>query len=136
MSHSFYFFILQASLIESIQKKIDELKLQEQEIGEEIKLNEDLGKKVRGLVERKANQTEFSKYELFIGELNKIVALLLSLTQRLHRYEQMLQDLDMSEEEDKLKRVGLYFIMSIISSYKPFLFIKQQAALPSWSNET
>ena len=97
--------ILQASLIESIQKKIDELKLQEQEIGEEIKLNEDLGKKVRGLVERKANQTEFSKYELFIGELNKIVALLLSLTQRLHRYEQMLQDLDMSEEEDKVKRV-------------------------------
>ena len=136
MSHSFYFFILQASLIESIQKKIDELKLQEQEIGEEIKLNEDLGKKVRGLVERKANQTEFSKYELFIGELNKIVALLLSLTQRLHRYEQMLQDLDMSEEEDKLKRVGLHSVMSIISSYKPFLFIKQQAALPSWSSET
>jgi len=96
-----------ASLIESIQKKIDELKLQEQEIGEEIKLNEDLGKKVRGLVERKANQTEFSKYELFIGELNKIVALLLSLTQRLHRYEQMLQDLDMSEEEDKVKREAL-----------------------------
>eukprot|EP00795_Rhopilema_esculentum_P000342 gene342-10002_t len=93
-----------ATLVESMRKKIEELKLQEQEIAEEIKLNEDLGKHVRGLVEKKATQTEFSKYELFIRELNKIVALLLSLTQRLHRYEQMLQDLDMSEEEDKEKR--------------------------------
>ncbi len=89
-----------------MQKKIEELKCQEKEIGDEIKVNEDLGKKVKHMVETKAMQSEFSKYELFIGELNKIVALLLSLTQRLHRYEQMLQDLDMSEEEDKEKRVS------------------------------
>ena len=95
-----------------MRKKIEELKLQEQEIAEEIKTNEGLGKRVQGLVERKATQTEFSKYELFIGELNKIVSLLLSLTQRLHRYEQMLQDLDMSEEEDKQKRVSDVSILS------------------------
>lgn len=89
-----------------MRKKIEELKLQEQEIAEEITSNEDLGKRVRRLIEMKATQTEFSKYELFIGELNKIVALLLSLTQRLHRYEQMLQDFDMSEDEDKQKRVS------------------------------
>lgn len=94
-------------LIESMREKINELREQEQEISEEIKINEELGKKVLGMVETKATQSEFSKYELFIGELNKIVALLLSLTQRLHRYEMMLQDLDMSNESDKLKKDGL-----------------------------
>ena len=61
-----------------MREKINELREQEQEISEEIKMNEELGKKVLGMVETKATQSEFSKYELFIGELNKIVALLLS----------------------------------------------------------
>lgn len=99
------FLQLQSKLIESMREKISELREQEQEIADEIKGNEELGKKVLGMVETKATQSEFSKYELFIGELNKIVALLLSLTQRLHRYEMNLQDLDMSNESDKLKKV-------------------------------
>ena len=90
-----------------MREKINELRDQEQEIADEIKMNEELGKKVKGMVESKATQSEFSKYELFIGELNKIVALLLSLTQRLHRYEMMLQDLDMTNESDKIKKVRL-----------------------------
>lgn len=88
-----------------MREKINELRDQEQEISDEIRLNEELGKKVLSMVEAKATQSEFSKFELFIGELNKIVALLLSLTQRLHRYELMLQDLDMSDENDKAKKV-------------------------------
>lgn len=91
-------------LIGSMREKINELRDQEQEISDEIRLNEELGKKVLSMVEAKATQSEFSKFELFIGELNKIVALLLSLTQRLHRYELMLQDLDMSDENDKAKK--------------------------------
>ena len=71
-------------------------------------MNEELGKKVLNMVKVKATQTEFSKFELFIGELNKIVALLLSLTQRLHRYELMLQDLDMANEADKAKKVSCF----------------------------
>lgn len=100
-----YLFVIQTKLVESMREKINELRDQEQEIGEEIRVNEDLGKKVRNMVESKATQSEFSKFELFIGELNKIVALLLSLTQRLHRYESMLQDLDMSNEADRAKKV-------------------------------
>lgn len=96
---------MQTKLVESMREKINELRDQEQEVGEEIRVNEDLGKKVRNMVESKATQSEFSKFELFIGELNKIVALLLSLTQRLHRYESMLQDLDMSNEADRAKKV-------------------------------
>ena len=91
-----------------MREKISELRDQEQEIADEIKMNEELGKKVLNMVNVKATQTEFSKFELFIGELNKIVALLLSLTQRLHRYELMLQDLDMSNEADKAKKVSYF----------------------------
>ena len=91
-----------------MREKISELRDQEQEIADEIKMNEELGKKVLNMVKVKATQTEFSKFELFIGELNKIVALLLSLTQRLHRYELMLQDLDMSNEADKSKKVSCF----------------------------
>ena len=69
-------------------------------------MNEELGKKVLNMVKVKASQTEFSKFELFIGELNKIVALLLSLTQRLHRHELTLLDLDMANDADKEKKVS------------------------------
>ena len=93
-----------------MREKINELRDQEQEITDEIRVNEDLGKKVLNMVESKATQSEFSKFELFIGELNKIVALLLSLTQRLHRYELMLQDLDMSNEADKIKKVCVFLV--------------------------
>ena len=78
-----------------------------EEIGGEIKANEELGEKVTKVVEKKAaSASEFSKYQLFTGELNKIIGLLLSLTQRMHRYEMMLLDLDMSEEGDRQQRVS------------------------------
>ena len=75
------------------------------EIKDEIDANEELGQKVTKVVERKTNPNEFSKYQRFTGELNKIIGLLLSLTQRMHRYEMLLNDLDMSEEADRRQRV-------------------------------
>jgi len=96
-----------AKLVESMREKINELREQEAEIADEIRVNEDLGKKVQTMVQIKATQVEFGKFELFIGELNKVVALLLSLTQRLHRYELQLQDLDMTNEEDQVKKESL-----------------------------
>jgi hypothetical protein len=56
---------------------------------------------------KKATQVEFGKFQLFVGELNKIVKLLLCLTQRLHRYELSMSELDMSLEEDQVKKSGL-----------------------------
>ena len=94
-------------LVSSMKMKIQELCEQETEIEEEIKLNEELGEKVQNMVENKVTQSEFAKYELFVGELNKIVELLLSLTQRLHRYELMLYELDIVNESDKVTRDSL-----------------------------
>ena len=96
---------LKDHLVESMKSKINDLKNQQEELADEIKANEELGEKITKVVESYTTSSEFSKYQLFTGELNKIIGLLLSLTQRMHRYELMLQDLDMSEESDRIQRV-------------------------------
>lgn len=91
-------------LVDSMKQKIADLRSQMDEIKDEIDGNEELGVKVSKIVEKKASPVELAKYQLFTGELNKIIGLLLSLTQRMHRYEMMLNDLDMSEEADRQQR--------------------------------
>lgn len=103
--------------MESMKQKIVDLRSQMDEIKDEIDGNEELGRKVTKVVEGKTSATEFSKYQLFTGELNKIIGLLLILTQRMHRYEMMLNDLDMSEEADRQQRVR-----GIFSSFFFFFF--------------
>lgn len=93
-----------ADLVESMKQKIVDLRSQMDEIKDEIDGNEELGQRVTKVVEGKTSATQFSKYQLFTGELNKIIGLLLILTQRMHRYEMMLHDLDMSEEADRQQR--------------------------------
>ena len=101
-----FIFLVQADLVESMKQKIIDLRSQMDEIKDEIDGNEELGQKVTRVVEQKTSETEFSKYQRFTGELNKIIGLLLILTQRMHRYEMMLNDLDMSEEADRQQRVS------------------------------
>ena len=101
--------------MESMKQKIIDLQSQMNEIKDEIDSNEDLGRKVTKVVERKASAAEFSKYQLFTGELNKIIGLLLILTQRMHRYEMMLNDLDMSEEADRQQRVRTFLLASFLN---------------------
>ena len=90
------------------------------EIKDEIDGNEELGQKVTRVVEQKASEAEFSKYQRFTGELNKIIGLLLILTQRMHRYEMMLNDLDMSEEADRQQRVSEWAYQWKVSSYHSY----------------
>ena len=106
----------QSVLIDSMKQKIVDLRSQMDEIKDEINGNEELGEKVTKVVEKKASPAEFSKYQLFTGELNKIIGLLLILTQRMHRYEMMLNDLDMSEEADrqqKVRNLEPFFILRV-----------------------
>ena len=108
----------QSVLIDSMKQKIVDLRSQMDEIKDEINGNEELGEKVTKVVEKKASPAEFSKYQLFTGELNKIIGLLLILTQRMHRYEMMLNDLDMSEEADRQQKVR---------NSEPFFFLSQES---------
>ncbi|XP_028397537.1 protein Shroom3-like isoform X2 [Dendronephthya gigantea] len=91
-------------LISSMKKKVELLQEQESEIQEEMKQNDNLGKQVAEEVKSSTSGTEYSKFELFVGELNNIIGLLLSLTQRMHRYEILLQDIDLADENGRDKR--------------------------------
>ena len=118
-----------------MKQKIVDLRSQMNEIKDEIDGNEALGEKVTKVVEKKTSQAEFSKYQLFTGELNKIIGLLLILTQRMHRYEMMLNDLDMSEEADRQQRVRnftrtfLGLVYFLVDSF-PICIEAFKAALP------
>lgn len=89
-----------------MKKKVKLLKEQESEITEEMKQNDLLGKRVAEEVKARTSDSEYAKYDLFVGELNNIIGLLLSLTQRMHRYEVFLQDIDLAEENGREKRVS------------------------------
>lgn len=67
----------------------------------DIKLNNALGEEVEALISGLCKPNEFDKYKMFIGDLDKVVNLLLSLSGRLARVENVLSGLgeDASNEE-------------------------------------
>lgn len=70
----------------------------------DIKLNNALGEEVETWISELCKPNEIDKYKMFIGDLDKVVNLLLSLSGRLARVENVLSGLgqDASDEE----RVG------------------------------
>ena len=115
--------------MESMKQKIVDLRSQMDEIKDEIDGNEELGQRVTKVVEGKTSDSEFSKYQRFTGELNKIIGLLLILTQRMHRYEMMLHDLDMSEEADRQQRVSGVSVIIVIRFFSQAMTVIDS---PSW----
>lgn len=67
----------------------------------DIKLNNALGEEVEAVISELCKPNEFDKYRMFIGDLDKVVNLLLSLSGRLARVENVLSSLgeDASNEE-------------------------------------
>lgn len=70
----------------------------------DIKLNNALGEEVEALISELCKPNEFDKYKMFIGDLDKVVNLLLSLSGRLARVENVLSGL--GEDASKEERVG------------------------------
>lgn len=70
----------------------------------DIKLNNALGEEVEALISEFCKPNEFDKYKMFIGDLDKVVNLLLSLSGRLARVENVLSGL--GEDASTEERVG------------------------------
>lgn len=90
-----------AELIESLTHKLETLQEAKQSLLMDIKLNNALGEEVEALISEHCKPNEFDKYKMFIGDLDKVVSLLLSLSGRLARVENVLSGLgeDASNEE-------------------------------------
>ncbi|XP_051898958.1 protein Shroom3 isoform X2 [Pristis pectinata] len=81
-------------LIESITHKIQTLREAKESLAADIKLNSALGEEVEIMIKGLCKSNEFEKYKMFIGDLDKVVNLLLSLSGRLARVENVLKTLD------------------------------------------
>uniref|UniRef100_A0A8C0IML7 Shroom family member 4 n=1 Tax=Chelonoidis abingdonii TaxID=106734 RepID=A0A8C0IML7_CHEAB len=90
-----------AQLIESISRKLAVLQEAQRGLQEDINANAALGEEVECQVKGVCKPNEFDKFRLFIGDLDKVVNLLLSLSGRLARVENALNSLDHEATEDE-----------------------------------
>ncbi|KAM8975650.1 protein Shroom2 [Pelodytes ibericus] len=88
-------------LINSISKKLQVLREARETLLEDIQCNNDLGDEVEVIVKEVCKPNEFDKFRMFIGDLEKIVNLLLSLSGRLARVENALNNLDESASPEE-----------------------------------
>ncbi|NXA40216.1 SHRM3 protein, partial [Eudromia elegans] len=82
-----------AELIRSLTHKLEILKEAKESLLADIKMNNALGEEVEQLISELCKPNEFDKYKMFIGDLDKVVNLLLSLSGRLARVENVLSSL-------------------------------------------
>ncbi|XP_023370818.1 protein Shroom2 isoform X1 [Otolemur garnettii] len=87
---------LKKELIESIGRKLQVLREARESLLEDVQANTALGAEVEAIVKGVCKPSEFDKFRMFIGDLDKVVNLLLSLSGRLARVENALNNLDNS----------------------------------------
>ncbi|XP_042189793.1 protein Shroom2 isoform X2 [Callorhinchus milii] len=88
-------------LIDSISKKLQVLREARESLQDDIQANNLLGGEVEVYVKEVCKPNEFDKFKMFIGDLDKVVNLLLSLSGRLARVENALNTLDESASPEE-----------------------------------
>ncbi|XP_030057481.1 protein Shroom2 isoform X2 [Microcaecilia unicolor] len=88
-------------LIDSISRKLQVLREARETLLEDIQANNVLGDEVEAIVKVVCKPNEFDKFRMFIGDLDKVVNLLLSLSGRLARVENALNNLDESASPEE-----------------------------------
>ncbi|XP_036973380.1 protein Shroom3 isoform X2 [Acanthopagrus latus] len=90
-------------LCEALRGSIAALRQEKEELCEEQRRHQALGASIEALVHERLKANERDKYSMFIGDLEKIVNLLLSLCSRMSRIDRCLLALEREEltQEDK-----------------------------------
>ncbi|XP_051869481.1 protein Shroom2-like isoform X1 [Pristis pectinata] len=88
-------------LIDSISKKLQVLREARESLQDDIQANNLLGDEVEAVVKKVCKPNEFDKFRMFIGDLDKVVNLLLSLSGRLARVENALNTLEESASPEE-----------------------------------
>lgn len=81
-------------LIDSLSKKLQVLREARESLQEDILDNNALGDEVEARVQEVCKPNELDKFRMFVGDLDKVVSLLLSLSGRLARVENALNSLE------------------------------------------
>ncbi|CAJ1059895.1 protein Shroom2 isoform X1 [Xyrichtys novacula] len=81
-------------LINSLSKKLQVLREARESLQEDVLDNNALGEEVEARVQQVCKPNELDKFRMFVGDLDKVVSLLLSLSGRLARVENALNSLE------------------------------------------
>ncbi|XP_029356799.1 protein Shroom2 isoform X2 [Echeneis naucrates] len=81
-------------LIDSLSKKLQVLREARESLQEDILDNNALGDEVEAQIQQICKPNELDKFRMFVGDLDKVVSLLLSLSGRLARVENALNNLE------------------------------------------
>uniref|UniRef100_A0A8C5G333 Shroom2 n=1 Tax=Gouania willdenowi TaxID=441366 RepID=A0A8C5G333_GOUWI len=81
-------------LIDSLSKKLQVLREARESLQEDILDNNALGEEVEARVQQVCKPNELDKFRMFVGDLDKVVSLLLSLSGRLARVENAINSLE------------------------------------------
>ncbi|XP_048855260.1 protein Shroom2-like isoform X2 [Brienomyrus brachyistius] len=81
-------------LIDSLSKKLAVLRDARESLQEDVQANNVLGEEVELTVQHVCKPNELDKFRMFVGDLDKVVSLLLSLSGRLARVENALNSLE------------------------------------------
>ncbi|KAM9848323.1 protein Shroom2 [Aulostomus maculatus] len=81
-------------LIDSLSKKLQVLREARESLQEDVLDNNALGDEVEAQVQQVCKPNEMDKFRMFVGDLDKVVSLLLSLSGRLARVENALNSLE------------------------------------------
>lgn len=105
--NSYLLYFPQQELIDSISRKLQVLREARETLLEDIQANNILGEEVEAIVKEVCKPNEFDKFKMFIGDLDKVVNLLLSLSGRLARVENALNNLDdNTSPEERVRRAN------------------------------
>lgn len=96
----------QQELIESIGRKLQVLREARESLLEDIQANGALGDEVEAIAKDVCKPNKFDKFRMFVGDLDKVVNLLLSLLGHLAREENTLNSLDDSTSPGDRVRGG------------------------------
>ncbi|KAJ0009534.1 hypothetical protein NQD34_001236 [Periophthalmus magnuspinnatus] len=81
-------------LIWSLARKLEVLRDARESLQEDVEQNEALGREVEATVQRSCRPNQLERFRMFVGDLDKVVSLLLSLSGRLARVENALNSLE------------------------------------------
>ncbi|XP_046892673.1 protein Shroom2 isoform X2 [Hypomesus transpacificus] len=81
-------------LIDSLSRKLQVLREARESVQEDVLDNNALGREVEATVQQACRPNELDKFRMFVGDLDKVVSLLLSLSGRLARVENALNSLE------------------------------------------
>lgn len=106
---------MQHELINSLSKKLQVLREARESLLEDILDNNALGDEVENQVQQVCKPNELDKFRMFVGDLDKVVSLLLSLSGRLARVENALNSLDDDATADeKVSGRNKYFTSTFL----------------------